>query len=75
MMKPNFKLMPPQWIEYPEFTEFSMGWRMGGGEDYRYQFWDWYEALTSAQQQEYQDPLLLGISHQFHQSYRCSSSQ
>lgn len=54
MMKPNFKLMPPQWIEYPEFTEFSMGWRMGGGEDYRYQFWDWYEALTSAQQQEYQ---------------------
>ena len=26
--------MPPQWIEYPALSEFSMGWRMGAGEDY-----------------------------------------
>lgn len=46
--------MSPQWIECPQLSEFSMGWRMGAGEEYRYQFWDWYESLTPAQQQEYQ---------------------
>jgi hypothetical protein len=33
-VKKNIKLMPPQWIEYPALSEFSMGWRMGAGEDY-----------------------------------------
>ena len=46
--------MTPQWIKYPELSEFTMGWRMGYGEEYRYHFWDWYDTLTSKQQQEYQ---------------------
>ena len=42
-MKKNIKLMAPQWIEYPALSEFSMGWRMGAGEDYKCDFWNWYE--------------------------------
>ena len=53
-MNKDNKLMPPQWIKYPELSEFTMGWRMGYGEEYRYHFWDWYDTLTSKQQQEYQ---------------------
>ena len=34
-MKKNINLMAPQWIEYPALSEFSMGWRMGAGEDYK----------------------------------------
>ena len=53
-MKKNIKLMAPQWIEYPALSEFSMGWRMGAGEDYKCGFWNWYETLSPEQQQEYQ---------------------
>lgn len=49
------KAMRPQWMVYPSYGEFSMGWRMGGGEDYRYKFWDWYEKLTEKEQQAYQE--------------------
>ena len=49
------KAMRPQWMVYPSYGEFSMGWRMGGGEDYRYKFWDWYEKLTKEEQQAYQE--------------------
>ncbi|MFC2420098.1 MAG: hypothetical protein ACFNOL_03340, partial [Treponema maltophilum] len=35
------------------YTEFTIGWRMGAGEDYKSKFWDWYESLTPAQQKEY----------------------
>lgn len=31
-----------------------MGWRMGGGEDYRYRFFKWYKSLSVTQQTEYQ---------------------
>ena len=53
-MKPKFELMAPQWIAFPALTEFTIGWRMGAGEDYKSKFWDWYETLTPAQQKEYQ---------------------
>ena len=46
--------MAPQWIAFPAYTEFTIGWRMGAGEDYKSKFWDWYESLTPAQQKEYQ---------------------
>ena len=49
------KAMRPQWMVYPSYGAFSMGWRMGGGEDYRYKFWDWYEKLTEKEQQAYQE--------------------
>ena len=54
IMKPKFELMAPQWIAFPALTEFTIGWRMGAGEDYKWKFWDWYETLTPAQQKEYQ---------------------
>ena len=53
-MKKNIKLMAPQWIAFPALSEFSMGWRMGAGEDYKCDFWNWYETLSPEQQQEYQ---------------------
>ena len=52
-MKKNIKLMAPQWIEYPALSEFSMGWRMGAGEDYKCDFWNWYETLSPEQQREF----------------------
>ena len=53
-MKPTFELKTPPWIKFPELSEFTIGWRMGYGEAYGYDFWKWYRALTSTQQQEYQ---------------------
>ena len=47
-------MMTPPWIKFPAYTEFTIGWRMGAGEDYKSKFWDWYEGLTPAKQQEYQ---------------------
>ena len=54
MEKLSFTPMAPQWIAFPAYTEFTIGWRMGAGEDYKSKFWDWYESLTPAQQKEYQ---------------------
>ncbi len=28
------KLLPPPWIAYPHIERYSIGWRMGYGEDY-----------------------------------------
>ena len=52
-MKPTFELKTPPWIKFPELSEFTIGWHMGYGEAYAYDFWKWYRALTPAQQQEY----------------------
>lgn len=49
----NKKLMPPLWIAYPSVSRYSIGWRMGSGEYYRYKFYDWFDTLTNAEQQEY----------------------
>ena len=54
MGKLSFTPIAPQWIAFPAYTEFTIGWRMGAGEDYKCKFWDWYESLTPAQQKEYQ---------------------
>ena len=46
-MKPTFELKTFPWIKFPELSEFTIGWRMGYGEAYGYDFWKWYRALTS----------------------------
>jgi len=46
--------MAPQWIAFPAYTEFTIGWRMGAGEGYKWEFWNWYETLSPEQQREYQ---------------------
>ncbi len=47
--------MPPLWLAYPEIERYSIGWRMGYGEDYRYQFWDWMETLSGEERREYRE--------------------
>jgi len=42
--------MPPLWIMFPWISRYSIGWRMGSGEDYRYKFWEWFDALSSQEQ-------------------------
>lgn len=47
------KLMPPLWMAYPYISRYSIGWRMGSGEDYAYKFWDWFDTLSKNEQKEY----------------------
>lgn len=47
------KIMPPPWLVYPEIERYSIGWRMGYGEDYIYKFWNWLDTLTSDELAEY----------------------
>lgn len=50
------KLMPPLWLAYPHIDRYSIGWRMGVGEDYKYKFWDWFEnKLSKSEQSEYME--------------------
>ena len=48
----SLRLLPP-WLEYPTFPRFSIGWRMGGGEDYWDEFWTAYQALTTEEKRWY----------------------
>ena len=43
----------PPWSAYPEIPRYSIGWRMGGGEAYWVEFWDWYHTLSSEEQSAY----------------------
>jgi len=43
---PPFK---PPWIEFPNYQQYSMGFRMGPGEDYDHQFQNWYNGTTNAE--------------------------
>lgn len=47
------KLMPPLWIKYPNIPRYSIGWRMGYGEDYACNFSVWFGKLTDSQKLEY----------------------
>lgn len=49
----NQKLMPPLWIAYPRIPHMSIGWKMGYGESYAYDFYRWFETLSSDEQTEY----------------------
>jgi len=47
------KIMPPPWMAFPEIERYSIGWRMGYGEDYIYRFGDWLDTLSPDEQTEY----------------------
>ena len=47
------KIMPPLWLAFREIERYSIGWRMGYGEDYRYRFGDWLDTLSQEEQAEY----------------------
>lgn len=36
----------PPWIEHPEIERYSIGWRMGYGEDYICKWGSWYSGLS-----------------------------
>lgn len=46
--------MPPLWLRYPHIHQYSIGWRMGYGESYRYEFHDWFGTLSDTEQKQYQ---------------------
>lgn len=46
--------MPPPWLVYPDMERYSIGWRMGYGEDYIYRFSSWLDALSAEESTEYQ---------------------
>ena len=49
----NKKIMPPPWLAFPEIERYSIGWRMGYGEDYIYKFGKWFDGLPEEEQKEY----------------------
>ncbi|NBW37269.1 MAG: NADAR family protein [Cytophagia bacterium] len=55
-MKHEFTInspMPPLWIMYPYITQFSLGWRMGAGEGYKFDLHDWLNTLTEVERKKY----------------------
>ncbi len=46
------KMLPP-WLACPEIERYSIGWRMGYGEDYICRFFQWWRALSEKEQKEY----------------------
>ena len=47
------KPMPPLWLMYPAISRYSIGWRMGYGESYRYDLGDWLKTLKEEEKKEY----------------------
>lgn len=47
------KIMPPLWLACREIERYSIGWRWGCGEYYKYQFGEWLHALPAEEQKEY----------------------
>ena len=47
------KIMPPLWLAYREIERYSIGWRWGRGEEYKYRFGEWLDALPAEEQTEY----------------------
>ncbi|MFR6693156.1 MAG: hypothetical protein ACLUS6_03700 [Dysosmobacter sp.] len=51
------KIMPPPWLAHREIERYSIGWRMGYGEDYIYRFGDWLDTLSPEEQDGIPHPL------------------
>ena len=52
--RPDYPIpMLPPWKVMPNEPMASMAWRMGSGEDYRSDFFDWFVALSGEEQQVY----------------------
>ena len=47
------KIMPPPWLAFPEIERYSIGWRMGYGEDYIDRFGHWLDTLSPEERTEY----------------------
>ena len=51
----------PPWKAFPDYARSSMGWRMGGSEDYWIKFAKWYHTLNhssrSVYRKAYQAPI------------------
>ena len=48
-------LAHPPWQEFPDTPRYSLGWRMGAGEDYWHAFHDWYGGLQGEQRRLYRE--------------------
>ena len=44
----------PPWIAFPDYPRYSMGFRMGGGEDYMMAFRKWYFSAPDAEIKAFQ---------------------
>ena len=55
--------MPPLWMMFPHIHPLSIGWRMGYGESYKYDFFDWLDSLSTNDKEQYEamfpPPMLL----------------
>ena len=47
--------MPPLWMMYPNISQFSIGWRMGYGEGYKWDLSDWLETLSAEDRKQYDE--------------------
>ncbi|MBC2579123.1 NADAR family protein [Clostridium sp. DJ247] len=47
--------MAPLWLMFPHFSRHSVGWKMGSGEKYIYEFNDWYGNLTAEEKKQFQE--------------------
>ena len=47
--------MPPLWMMYPNISQFSIGWRMGYGEGYRWDLSDWLKTLSPEDRKRYDE--------------------
>lgn len=47
--------MAPLWIMYPYISRYSIGWRMGAGEEYAYEFINWFNSLSEVEQRKYKE--------------------
>lgn len=45
--------MPPIWIMYPHISKYSIGWRMGYGEGYKWDLADWLKTLKEEERKKY----------------------
>ena len=47
------KIMPPPWLAHRDIERYSIGWRMGYGEDFIDRFGDWLNTLSPEERAEY----------------------
>jgi len=53
-MLENKNILLPPWLAYPKIERYSIGWRMGSGEDYMEKWSRWYQKLSAKQSADYQ---------------------
>lgn len=45
----------PPWVEFPDYDRYSMGWRMGGGEDHIFKLYVYFKKIDSEQLDKYKE--------------------